>query len=435
MAQPAAGTETSTVPASDRIWTANFTYAALATFCFFIAFVLFFPTLPLFIDELGGGEALIGLLVGGSSIVSLTLRPFTGRLVDTQGRRRFLTLGALFMFGSSVGYDFVTGTALLWPVRLAAGAGISLYFTASMAYVADISPPSKRGQAMSSFGIFNNVAMAAGPALAIWLLNAGGLRSLEGHLERWLPGRGSDVGGDHHFAVVFVAAAIVAAMAVLLTRRVQDVHVPAPRPAQGLRQTFESMFSRPAVFPAVINFLVVVNFVALNIFIPLYNKRELHVGNIGLYYTVFAAAIMFSRIWGGPFLDRYPRAYTILPALAVMSAGTMANAFVQEPWMLFSSAAIIGSGSGISQPGLQAMVVDRAQGKNLGAAASTFAIGLDIGLAGGGAFMGLVLKLTDWPTFFIVSGSFTAAATVILAAAVLRERRLALANAPVAAGS
>jgi predicted MFS family arabinose efflux permease len=80
------------------------------------------------------------------------------------------------------------------------------------------------------------------------------------------------------------------------------------------------------------------------------------------------------------------------------------------------------------------MVVDRAKGRNLGAASSTFAIGLDLGLAGGGALMGQVLELTNFPTFFIMAGSFSLAAAVILATVTLRERTSALAPAAAAGG-
>ncbi|MEE9286353.1 MAG: MFS transporter [Dehalococcoidia bacterium] len=419
---------------SDRIFTSNFIYACLATLAFFTAFVLFFPTLPIFIEEQGGNETLIGLLVGGSSLVSLTLRPFTGRLVDTLGRRRFLTLGCALLAVSSMGYDFVTSTAGLWPVRLMAGAGVSFYFTASMAYVADIAPPTKRGQAKSYFGMFTNVAMATGQALGTWLITSGRVAGIESRLQRWLPGSGSEVSDEFNFAILFVVASAIALIGVAITLRLKEVHVPVKRTSQGLRQTIGSLFDKSAVFPAVLNFMIVLNFVALNIFIPIYNKRELHLGNIGLYYTVLAVAIVLSRVWGGTLLDRFPRAYAIVPAMVLIMVGTFSIAIVQEPWFIFVSAALVGTGTGIAQPGLQAMMVDRAKPVNFGAASSTFAIGLDVGLAGGGALMGLILAMTNFTTFFIVSSMFPGAAAIILALHAFRHRREAAAAEPAPAG-
>ena len=410
---------------SDRILTANFVYASLATLAFFTAFVLFFPTLPIFIEAQGGNATLIGLLVGGSSIVSLTLRPFTGRLVDSMGRRRFLTLGCILMAASSIGYDFVTSTAGLWPVRLMAGAGVSFYFTASMAYVADISPAAKRGQAISIFGMFTNLGMAVGPAVGTWLISAGSLRGVEEQLERWLPGSGSEVTDEFNFAILFVVATVIALVGVALTRGLKEVHVPVRSTARGFAETIGSLISRPAIFPAVLNFMIVLNFVSLNIFIPIYNKEQLHLGNIGLFYTVMAVAIVFSRVWSGPLLDRYPRAYAIIPGMGLMMVGTFLTAIVQEPWFIFVVAAMIGTGSGVVQPGLQAMTVDRAKGVNMGAASSTFAIGLDIGLFGGGALMGVVLDLTNFQTFFIVASIFPGVAALTLILHTLRERRAA----------
>ena len=415
---------------SDRIWTPDFIKVCLATFSFFVTFVLFFPTLPIFIREQGGDPALIGLLVGGSSIVSISLRPFTGRLVDTIGRKLFLTLGATLLLISTISYDFVTSTTALWPARLLAGAGISFYFTASLAYVADIAPASKRGAAMSYFGMFNNLAMAIGPLVGIWLIKADSLRGLNSRLEGWFPGSGSEVSEEFNFAVLFAVAAVIALTAVIMTSRLHEVHVPLKRGKETLRQMLGSVINRPALLPATLNFLIVINFVSLNIFIPIFGE-DLDIPNIGLYYTVMAVAILFSRLFAGPLLDRYPRHRSIIPGMLLMMAGTVLLGAFQEPWMVFVTAGLIGLGSGVAQPGLQALLVDRAEGQNLGSASSTFAMGLDFGLFVGGALMGLILSQTNFTVMFAVSGSSSGVAAVVLAfAAIGRQKPTAAIETP-----
>lgn len=136
-------------PANNRIFTANFLYLSFCTLAFFVSFTLFFPTLPLYIKAHGGDAALIGLMVGASSLFSLFIRPITGRLTDRYGRKRFILIGSLFMLASSGGYDFVPSLGFMWPVRLLAGIAIAFFFTASTAFMADIAPAAKRGQAMA----------------------------------------------------------------------------------------------------------------------------------------------------------------------------------------------------------------------------------------------------------------------------------------------
>ena len=405
----------------DRIFTANFVYLVVAVFLFFIGFVMFFPVLPVYIQEHGGSRSMVGVLVGGSSLVSLMLRPFSGRWVDTQGRLRYLTLGMVLLAVSAISYDFVVAVVVFWPIRVLAGAGVSLYLTASATYVADIAPPLKRGQAMSYFGMASTMGVALGPPLGVWLMTSNGLGSVERFLERWLPGTGSEVsGGEFNFAVVFVVAFAFSLFGLALSRKLREVHTPVERPRQNLAQMVRGMFDGAAVLPGVVHSLTVVTVVSLNIFVPLYGV-EAGVGNIGLFYTCYAAAVVGVRLFSGRLLDRYPRAYSIIPALGIIAAGSILIGLVSEAWVVFLGGAIVGAGHGVSQPGLQALTVDRASKERLGSAIATFNVGTDIGLGGGGFVMGLVLQFTSFTTFFIVAGLFSGLAMAVLAIATLRS--------------
>ena len=415
--------------AAERVFTRNFIYIFFATFAFFAGFVFFFPILPIFIDALGGTPALIGALIGGSSIVSICLRPFSGRLVDEQGRKRYITLGAAILTVSAFSYGLVSDTVFLWPVRLAAGAGISLFFTASLAYAGDIAPASKRGQSMGYWGMANNLAMALSPLFATFVLKAGFLHGFEQELRRWYPGHGSDVGGaDLNFATAFLIAGIVGLVCVVLTRQLTEVYTPVKQPNVSALTRIKEMINRKALLPAWLNILSVTNFVSLNIFAPIY-AEEIGVANVGLsFYTVTAGSLILSRLFSGAMLDRFPRAYTIVPAFVMMSAATVLIGLVQTTWMLPIGAAMVGLGAGFVQPGLQALLLDRAGGERLGSASATFALGVDLGLFGGAFVMGLILQEAGFRTMYLAAGMTGLTAAAILAAASWREARAAIAR-------
>lgn len=288
----------STAASGERVFTRNFLYIFFATFAFFAGFIFFFPVLPIFIDALGGTPTLIGALLGGSSIISICLRPFSGRLVDEQGRKRYITLGAVLLTASSFSYGLVSDTVLLWPARLAGGAGISLFFTASLAYAGDITPASKRGQMMGYWGMANNLAVALGPLLGVAILKANFLHGFEQELRRWYPGSGSDVGGaDLNFATAFLTAGVIGLVCIVLTRRITEVYTPVKQPKVSVLGRIKEAINRKVLLPAWLNLLMVLNFVALNIFVPVY-AEELGVANVGLsYYTVFAVFIILSRLF------------------------------------------------------------------------------------------------------------------------------------------
>ncbi len=413
---------------TDRIFTRDFTLVSLGTMLYLISFIVFFPTLPIYIQEHGGAPSLIGLIVGSAALASLTLRPFTGLLVDRFGRRRFLILGAVLVLLASAGYDFVTDVGMIWPLRVLAGLGVSAYTTGSLAYVTDIAPSHKRGEAMSYYSSISILALALGPLLGTWLINSDRLWPIEERLRNWLPGAGSDVSGEFNFAILFVVAMFFALLSVLLSQQLKEHYTPAPVEGQSLSERLKGLFNKAAAFPAAINSLTTSNTVALNVFIPIY-ALEIDMKNVGLFYTVYAVGTMIVRAVAGRMLDTFPRAYVVAPAMLVVMTGTLLIGIIQEPVMVLIGGAINGAGYGLSQPGLQAEVADRAKGERVGSAMATFSLGHDAGLAGGAALMGLVLELTNFTTFFVVSGSLVGLAAALLLGekALMSRRQLAAA--------
>ena len=419
----------STAVSGERVFTRNFLYIFFATFAFFAGFIFFFPVLPIFIDALGGTPTLIGALLGGSSIISICLRPFSGRLVDEQGRKRYITLGAVLLTASSFSYGLVSDTVLLWPARLAGGAGISLFFTASLAYAGDITPASKRGQMMGYWGMANNLAVALGPLLGVAILKANFLHGFEQELRRWYPGSGSDVGGaDLNFATAFLTAGVIGLVCIVLTRRITEVYTPVKQPKglgaqtpQGNDQLegHSACLAEPAHGAELRR--------AQHLRPHLRRgarrgeRRPLVLHRLrGVHHSL--------RLFAGPLLDRFPRAYSIVPGFVLMSAATMLIGLVQAPWILPIGAAMVGLGSGFVQPGLQALLLDKAGGERLGSASATFALAVDFGLFGGGFIMGLILELAGFRVMYLTAGMAGLTAAAVLAAASWREARAATAR-------
>ena len=388
-------------------------------FAFFVTFFMLFPPLPLYIEAHGGNESLIGAMVGGASLTAIAIRPFSGRLVDRFGRKPFLTLGMALLAVSMIGYDFVVGIWLFWIMRIMAGAAVTIYITGSMAYVADIAPASERGRAMGYLSTFNVIGIAMGPALGAWVITSGSLSGLEADLRTWLPGSGSDAGGEYNFAAVFAIAFLIPLFALATARLVREVHVPIRHAKQSFRDTVGGLFEGRAFMPATVQMLMTTSFVSLNIFMPLYG-RELGVANVGLYYTCYAASVVGVRIFAGRALDVLPRAHTIIPSMGVLIAGSVMLGLVQEGWMILAAGGVIGIGHGFVQPSLQALTVDRVSRQRIGIATATYSLGTDIGLGGGGFVMGVVLQATDFRTFFFAGALMTALSLLVFVVAVVR---------------
>src|SRR5262249_21121802 len=64
-----------------------------ATVCHFASLYYLLPTLPLWVQRLGGSTYEVGFIVGIFALASLLTRPFVGIWMDRRGRRVFLVAG------------------------------------------------------------------------------------------------------------------------------------------------------------------------------------------------------------------------------------------------------------------------------------------------------------------------------------------------------
>ena len=129
-----------------------------------IGFGIILPLLPFFASDLGALGFEVGLLVMVYSAIQLVMAPGWGRLSDRVGRRPVLIVGLL---GSAVSYAlFASADSLLilFASRVVGGLGGSTVPVAQ-AYIADVTPPSKRAGSMGLIGAAFGLGFVIGPAL------------------------------------------------------------------------------------------------------------------------------------------------------------------------------------------------------------------------------------------------------------------------------
>lgn len=152
----------------------------LAVFLDLFGFGIIIPILPFLFVDLGlkyGAwfEDYKGLLYGGIiavySFMQFLMSPIWGRLSDKHGRRPIILIGVL---GSSIGFaifGLANDLIILFLARIVAGFFTAATLTTANAYIADVTPPAKRGGAygliMSAFGL----GFALGPGIGGYMAN------------------------------------------------------------------------------------------------------------------------------------------------------------------------------------------------------------------------------------------------------------------------
>lgn len=373
----------------EPLFTRDFLLASLVTLSTFSSFYFLLATLPVYIVQIGGTEAEVGLVMGVFSASAVLLRLLVGKAADDHGKRPFILAGTVLVTLSSGLYALVKAIPLLLGLRVLHGVGWASFGTATNALVADLAPRSRRGEAMGYYGMFSNLAMAIGPALGVMLMRG------------------------YSFTVLFLASAGLALVAVLLSLGIREPASPNPhKPSTG---TNRGIIERTALFPSLILALTAMTYGSIVAFLPIYAAKQ-GIDNPGLFFTVYAITLLVARGFTGQLSDRYGRAAVIAPGLVLAAAGLWVLASAGSLPAFLAVALLYGLAFAAIQPTLMALVVDRSAPGRRGAAMGTFSTAMDLGIGGGSFVWGFVAQAAGYETMYTISGGVALLALAVFLA-------------------
>jgi MFS family permease len=354
--------------------------------------------MPLYVAGLGGTPLQLGLIIGLFASVAMLVRPPAGWFIDTRGCRLVLLAGMAVFLLASLGYVVVRSVDGILALRIFHGLGMGLFPTAATVLVAELAPLARRGEAMGWFGIANSAGLVVGPLL------------------------GPAIAGRVGYPTLFLLAAAVATLGLLcLLLTPNPGHPPT---GAGRFPHPRDLFCRDALLPSAILLFLYFPYGVMVAFIPVIAVAR-GLSNPGLYYTVFAVAMLLIRGWAGRLSDRFGRAAVILPGMVLASVGYLVLGLTSGVVGVLVGGAIYGLSFGIVQPALMALTTDMVPAAERGKAMGTFYFAWELGIASGSTGAGLLLNLMDFPVMLLLSAGIPLAG----AALSLRARSVALPEA------
>ena len=112
------------------------------------------------------------------------------------------------------------------------------------------------------------------------------------------------------------------------------------------RKISELLFEKTALPTGVVTAFVYVAMGASLTFIPIF-ALSLGIEDIGLYYTVYSFALLFTRIVGGKLADKYGSSYVIIPGLVIMTISFVFLAYAHSLGGFIISGVLYGLGLGL----------------------------------------------------------------------------------------
>ena len=154
----------------DRLVTPGYVLILAANFLLYFAFYLILPVLPFYLTEVfQTGNAAVGVILSCYTVASLCIRPFSGYLLDTLARKPLYLIAYFVFITVFAGYILAGVLSLFIMLRVVHGLAFGMVTVAGNTIVIDITPSSRRGEAVGYYGLMNNTAMSFGPMIGLFM--------------------------------------------------------------------------------------------------------------------------------------------------------------------------------------------------------------------------------------------------------------------------
>jgi MFS family permease len=358
-----------------KVYTAQFWLVCLSSLLFFASFNMLIPELPAYLTSMGGGEYK-GFIIALFTVTALFSRPFSGKLADSVGRIPVMLFGAVVCFICSLIYPLLTTVSGFMLLRLLHGFSTGFTPTGQAAYLGDIIPANKRGEAMGILGTAGTVGMAAGPAIGGALANAFSLN------------------------VLFYTSSLFGLLSILILFNIRETLCDKKRfGAHALKIHRRDLFEPLVVVPCVIMFLYAYSYGACFTVLPDLGEY-LGIKNKGVLFTFLTVASLAVRLVAGKVSDRVGR----VPVLKVSTLLLVISLFMiglsTEAWHTMLGVTIYGLGQGMTSPTLLAWATDLSNVNFKGRGISSLYIFMEAGIGIGALASGFIYG-NDPSNFFI----------------------------------
>lgn len=348
------------------------------------------PELPAYLSSIGG-EDYKGYIIALFTLSAGLSRPFSGKLADKVGRIPVMVVGVVVCVAVSLLYPIMTTVSGFLFLRFLHGFSTGFTPTGSSAYLADIIPFQKRGEAMGIQSLAGSLGMAAGPALGGYVASIWGVVPL------------------------FYLSAFISLFSILILYRLKET-LPEKEKLRldHLKLGQYEIMEKRVLAPAVVLIFSVFSFGAVLTIIPDYSEY-LHIQNKGLFFAVFTVASLAIRVLAGRASDKYGRIPVLKLATLMMVVGMLVVAYANSKWMFLMGAVFYGFSVGMNNPTITAWTIDLSLDKFRGRALATMYIALEAGIGLGAIFSGWIFanRAENFGLVFIV-GAITAGIAFLL---------------------
>lgn len=442
----------------ERLWSPLFVFIIIMTLCSFVVGQGLNSGTSVFLDHMGEGATVAGILAAVFSGAAAVARLACGPIIDNIGRVVVMVGGAAFLFVGTIVPALVSDTMVIAVCRVLQGIGFSAATTASATAASDVLPLSRLGEGIGYYGLGQALAMSIGPALALFLVNTdpatnlfwgmsvmAALAFVFGMLCRYeknparLPetssyrpraeanaaaaraarkgasgtasqreaaaedregvvGAAGETGAVEKAEAATVACAVETAEAADAAGAVETAEIAeTPQKPRKIKQFIDGIFE-PHALPGMIPMLILSPAFGFSIFFMGLYGTSLGYASAGLFYTVSAVAMIGVRLVSKAFMDTVAPFKIMVVTVACGLVGFTMALFGGHNEPLFYLAGLpYGVCVGVAIPLNQSVAVKNSPADRWGAANALYLLASDIGIGVASAVWGIVNDAAGFP--------------------------------------
>lgn len=364
----------------DKLVTPSYCFIMAANFLLFFGFWLLIPVLPFYLkDSFACSDSIIGLVLSCYIISSLCIRPFSGYLYDGLSRKPLYILSYFIFTSVFLGYYLAATLSVFIICRAVHGLAFGTVTVGGNTIVIDITPSSRRGEAVGYYGLMNNIAMSSGPMVGIYM---------------------HEKGVD--YSVIFLSALISCVLGLIAASFVKTSYKkPEKRPPVSLDR-----FILLKGIPASISLLLLsIPYGCTTNYVAMYVKQIGLDVSSAFFFVLMAIGMGISRLFAGRWVNRGLITETISRGFYLIIAAFFLLGLCRElmEWqkdvadIVFLLVPLMqGVGFGIMFPAYNTLYVNLAPNNRRGTATSTYLTAWDVGIGIGMVTGGCI---ADWLSF------------------------------------
>lgn len=374
-----------------KIYTLSFWLLCASSFLFFGSFSMILPELPDYLASLNGQEYL-GLVVSLFTLSAAVSRPFSGKLTDKWGRIPVMFIGACISGLAAMIYPLTTTVFGFLSIRLLHGFSAGFKPTGTSAYVADIIPANRRGEALGILSMFGTIGMASAPIFGSWIFLTYDINTL------------------FYISSVFSIGSVLILFGMKETLKNKE-----PFKLALLKIGKADLYEPSVIPPSLIMMLTTFSFGTVITLSPDFSSF-LGIHNKGLFFSFFTGSSLLVRFLGGKLSDHFGRILILRYSTLCLCISMIIIGFSTDSISYFAGAFLFGIGYGLNSPTLFAWAVDLSPEKSIGRGISTLFIFLEVGIGVGSLISGSFYQgfTTRFPWLFMISSFFSFIAFIIV---------------------